>query len=227
MTYRLPISPTAMWALLLPAMLLPATDTPAASVVGEVDLGYSAGLGGQVNLRLENFTRDVPLTARIALGYFVRDPGDPYAARRIFINDNTNGTPDKSGGSWQFRFDLVFPVGRIGPQIVQVFAGVRHARYTAHFDFVGGNETFDVKSNPWGLGAGVETAFATGSRSAFVLALGLDKYFDATLAGHGTSYSPAGDHVNSRDDYTYEDAREAIKPPGLEPVALAGWRLAL
>lgn len=199
----------------------------ASTLHGGIDLGYAAGLGGQLYLQFDHFTRDVPLSGRIGLGYVSRDPGNPYDARHVFINDNNNGTPEKDGSLWQFRFDLIFPVAHVGPQELRAFGGVRHARYSAHFDFVGGNETFDVTSRPWGVGIGLETAFATGSRSDFVLSIGLDQYFDATITGHDTSYAPSGDHVNPRDDYTYDDARDAIDPPGLEPVGFVGWRLGL
>jgi hypothetical protein len=220
-----PVGPVLTGLLLLTsALALPGATVQAGGFEAGLDLGYSGGLGGQVTGTFRNFTRDVPLSLRLSLGYFLREPGDPYAARSIFINDNTNGTPEKSGGMWQLRFDLTYPIGSLGKVPLLVFGGVRHAGYTAHFEFVGGNEVWDVTANPWGLGAGLETAFAVGDRSFFVITLGVDRYFDTTLSGHDTSYSPDGNHVNPRNDYTYEDAKAAINPPGWEAVALVGVR---
>ena len=186
--------------------------------------GYSAGLGGSVYGTFWNFTRDVPLSLRFTISYTVRDPGDPLGARRVFINDNTNGTPQESGHTWQTRLDLLFPILTLGPQQVYLFGGARHARFTGTFDFVGGNEKFDITSNPWGLGLGLETYFAIGARSDFVVQLGYDYFFEAKLQGHDTAYSPDGDHVNPRNDYQYEDADEVINQPKSELLAMIGFQ---
>jgi hypothetical protein len=222
--FRAGFRAASAWLLVLVTAAGPAA---AGGLALGVDLGTSGGLGAQVSGTLVEFTRTAPLSARVGLGYFTRDPGNPYDARRIFINDNTNGTPDKSGHTWQFRFDLVFPVMRLGAQPLQLAVGARHARSTAHFEYIGGNESFDVTTNPWGLGLAVETGFPTGDRSAFVLEAGVDRYFDAPLTGHDTTYDPDGAHVRPRDDYSYEDARSAANAPGFEFVGLVGWRLVL
>ncbi len=82
----------------------------AGELVGGLGVGTSGGLGLQASATLANFTRDLPLSARFALGYHTANAGDPYAARQVFINDNTNGSPEDSASQWQFRFDLLFPV---------------------------------------------------------------------------------------------------------------------
>ena len=46
-----------------------------------------------------------------------------------------------------------------------------------------------------------------------VLTAGYDYYPNATLSGHDTAYSPDGDNVNPREDYTYGDADQAIEQP--------------
>ena len=121
-----------------------------------------------------------------------RHPGDPLAARRVFINNNTNGTPDESGHSWQLRLDLARPVARLGRAPVNLGLGVRKAFFTGTFDYIGGNENFDVTCRPWGVGFAFDTAFAISRGSDLTLAMGLDRYFGATLEGHDTAYSPAG-----------------------------------
>jgi len=208
-------------------ILLTTTPVLAEGLLAGIDLGRSVGLGGRLAGTFENFTRDLPLSARFSVGYHAGDAGDPLAARRVFINNNTNGTPEESAHSWQFRFDLVLPLTEIGPQTVFLFGGPRHARYTANYNYVGGNENFDVKTNPWGFGVGLESFFAVGARSDFVLRLGLDRYAASELSGHDTRYAPDGIDVNPREDYDYDSADDAVDQPKLEWLAAVGLRFRL
>ena len=209
------------------ALLTAVAPVSAGDFHGGLQVGSSVGLGVQATGTFMNFTRDVPLSARFTFGVHSPDAGDPYAARRIFINDNTNGTPEKSARAWQFRFDLLVPALHVGQQQIYVFGGPRHARYTATYNFVGGNENFDVQSNPWGLGVGLETWFAINDRTDFLLSGGIDWFAKARLSGHDTSYSPDGDDVNGRNDYTWDDADDAIAQPRWEVMAMMGLRFAL
>jgi hypothetical protein len=215
------------WILPLVATVAAATAAvPAAAgqFGAGLNFGYSAGLGGSVYGTYWNFTRDVPLSLRVAFSYTVRDPGDPLGARHVFINDNTNGTPEESGHTWQARFDLLFPITQLGPQQLYLFGGARHGSFTGTFNFIGGNEKFDVTSKPWGLGLGVETYFAVGTQTDFAIQLGFDYFFKAKLQGHDTAYSPDGDDVNPRNDYTYGDADEVINQPKAELLAMVGFQ---
>lgn len=58
--------------------------------------------------------------------------------------------------------------------------------------------------------------FPMGTKADFVIGAGMDDFFDAQLKGHDTAYSPDGEDVNPRNDYTYTDADEAINQPSLE-----------
>jgi hypothetical protein len=200
-----------------------AADTFEAGVAA----GWNVGPGLDASGTFENFTRDVPLSARLTVGYHGVEAGDPYAARRVFINDNTNGDPEKSGSAWLFRFDLLLPAFRVGGHPVHAFAGPRHARHSASFNYVGGNENFDVTSNPWGLGVGVESRFAMGTTTAFFAQAGFDWYGKSKLEGHDTAYLPSGDDVNPRDGYTWTDADAAIGQPRWEILAMMGVRFRL
>lgn len=192
-----------------------------------VEGGAIAGVGARADITLHDFTRDLPLSLRLGLGYAGRDAGDALAARRAFINNNTNGTPVESGHTWQMRLDLVHPFARLGEVPVNLGVGVRKAWFTGTFDYVGGNENFDVTCRPWGLGFLLDTAFAVGDRADFTLAMGLDHYFGSTLEGHDTAYSPDGSIVNQTEDYTWEQADDAINQPKWEAIAGLGlrWRL--
>lgn len=62
-----------------------------------------------------------------------------------------------------------------------------------------------------------------------ILSAGLDYFFDATLKGHDTSYSPDNNNVNPRNDnqngntkFTYKDANKSINQSLLMPRFLVG-----
>jgi len=190
-------------------------------------LGATAGFGVQADLTFHEFTRSAPLSLRVSGAYSSRDAGQALDARRVFINDNTNGTPEQSANTWQLRLDLMVPLTRLGGAPVQLGIGGRKAFFTSTFDFVGGNEKFDVVSNPWGAGIFVEAAFDVSSRADFTLRLGVDHFFKARLEGHDTAYEPDGDDVNPRNDYTWDDADQAVNQPRTEPFGLVGLRLRL
>jgi hypothetical protein len=60
-------------------------------------LGYTAGLGIRAHLAAASFAQGFPLQARLGLSYAATAPGHALDARRIFINNATNGTPEQSG----------------------------------------------------------------------------------------------------------------------------------
>ncbi|MBK8167551.1 MAG: hypothetical protein IPK64_16525 [bacterium] len=199
-----------------------AATTPHRSAAFE--MGATTGFGARADVTLHDITRDLPLSLRLGVGYAGRDAGDPLAARRVFINNNTNGTPDESGHSWQLRLDLVRPVARLGQAPVNLGVGVRKAYFTGTFDYIGGNENFDVTCRPWGLGFALDTAFAVGQSTSLTFAAGLDRYFGATMEGHDTAYSPDGTAINAQDDYAWADADDAINQPRWELTAVMGLR---
>ena len=62
-----------------------------------------------------------------------------------------------------------------------------------------------------------------------VFATGLDYFFNSTLKGHDTSYSPNNDNVNARNDnqnndvqFTFKDANKAVKQPQFMPRIMIG-----
>ena len=77
---------------------------------GEALIGYNGGFSLQANLVTANFAQGFPMNLQIGLAYASMDPGNALDARRIFINDATNGDPEKSGSMWNFRFDLQYQV---------------------------------------------------------------------------------------------------------------------
>jgi hypothetical protein len=186
-------------------------------------VGYQDGLSLQVFALAQNFAQGFPLQARLRLARTSTEPGSAPDARRIFINDATNGTPREAGRTLDLGLDGLYPMG---PR-TRFFGGIRYTHFTANFKFVGGNEDFDVTSSQWGLAAGLEAEYPMGSRISLLLSGGGEYYFKARLSGHDTSYSPDGDNVNPRRDYTYSDADDAVDQPILRPVALIGFRYQL
>lgn len=182
-----------------------------------VTVGYSSGFHVAMSGMVSNFALELPLSVRASIGYSMMDPGDALAARRIFINNATNGIPEENGNQWEFRFDLLYPVQFLPIKKSYLYLGPRHARFKGNFKYVGGNEDFDVNSNQWGFGAGIESHFPMSRSVDLILSGGFDYYPSSTLTGHDTSYIPDEEDVNPREDYIYEDADNAINQPRVEP----------
>lgn len=199
----------------------------AAELSADAMLGYSAGPGGQAGLTLARFVPESPLRARLGIGYASVAPGKAGEAREIFINDADDGTPEKSGHVWTYRFDFLFPVGRGPERHWFVYGGPRHSRFTASFKYVGGNEDFDVRARQWGFGGGIETSVPMSARTELRLSGGADYFPKTALEGHDTTYAPDGEHVNPRKDFTYADADRAVNQPEVIVRLLAGVSLAL
>jgi len=181
-------------------------------------LGYQRGLGFLLQGTVRDFAMGLPIQARLRIGRTSVEPGDPANARRVFINDATNGTPEEAGRTWDFGLDGLYPIGAT----TDFFGGLRYSRFKANFNFVGGNENFDITSSHWGLAAGVEASYPMGRKTSLILVGGGEFFFSSRLTGHDTSYSPDGDNTNPRQDYSYSDADKAVGQPTWRPVALVG-----
>jgi hypothetical protein len=212
---------------LVPALLVPASadaggPTTGLQLDGEVLLGYTGGAGAQLSTTASRIAEGFPLHLRFGVGYARVAPGSATDARRIFINNATNGVPEKAGWMWDFRMDFLYPTSLPGLRNAFLVVGPRHSRFVGNFKFIGGNEDFDVKSSQWGVGIGLESRYTIRGGLDLVLGGGYDYFAESTLEGHDTSYAPDGDHVNPREDYTYDDADEAIGQPKHELRALIG-----
>ncbi|MDF1576452.1 MAG: hypothetical protein P1P86_14790 [Bacteroidales bacterium] len=207
-------------------------DKSPSSLSAGVLSGYNRGYGIQGNLTLHNV--HLPFELRVGVGYSFINPGRAMDARRVFINNNTNGTPEKSGRSIDYRFDFLFPKSIFGLKHSYLILGPRGSSFKGNFAYIGGNEEFDVVSRQWGAGAGIESHFSMSGNLNLVIAAGLDYYLPSTLHGHDTSYSPDDDNVNPRNDienddepFTYKDANKIIYQPAFMPFAMIGLTLDL
>jgi hypothetical protein len=185
-------------------------------------LGHNGGLGAKIHGVLFNFARGFPLGAQVAIGYTSVDPGNAADARRIFINDATNGTPQQSGHVWDFRADLLYRLNWFTPARSYIYAGIRYASFLGNFKFIGGNEFFDITASQWGLGSGLEIFFPISSRIDLVSMAGIDYFIAGKIEGHDTIYSPDGENINIHHDFTYTDADEAINQPKFEFLIMVG-----
>ena len=190
---------------------------------GGINFGYNSGLGVQGNLTISNFARDFPVSFRLGVEYTSVNPGNPIDARVIFINDATNGVPQKSGYVWDFRMDFLFHMKIFSLPKSFFFIGPRYSQFTADFEFIDGNEFFTINSNQWGLGTGLQSNFLLARRLDLVLTTGFDYYFSSTIEGHDTSYGPDGTIINGRKNFTYTDADNAINQPKFVIKAMMGF----
>lgn len=206
------------------SLLLFSSGLVATERMGGLQVGYGQDFGFMVNSTISDFAQGFPWDARFGFGYTSLDPGDALAARRIFINDGNNGTPQEGGTAWDLRLDLLRSFEFFEKSETFYFLGVRYSNFTADFKYVGGNEEFEVKSTQWGLGAGIEShhPLLNTDKVDLVITAMVDYYQESALSGHDTSYDPDGSDVNPRRNYTYGDADAAISQPKLVPRVMIG-----
>lgn len=191
--------------------------------------GYNGGFGANLSLTAHKPVESLPIDVRFGIGYTSLDPGDSADARRIFINNATNGVPEEKGRTYDYRLDALWPVTLIESARSYIVFGPRYSSFRGNFKYVGGNEDFDVTTKQFGAGLGAESHFKMNASLDLLVAIGLDYYFDSTLKGHDTQYSPDDDNVNAQNDnqndnveFTYNDADEAINQPDLTPRVMIG-----
>jgi hypothetical protein len=213
----------ALLGIALIAIILLGTGTSAAEDFSLTGLGgYKGGTGFRLAGAVSNFAQGFPLSIEVGVTYVSLDPGRALDVRKIFINNNTNGTPEKSGWIWGFHLDFLFPVHGIGLPNAQFYLGVRRSMFTGDFVYVGGNEDFEVTCNAWGVGTGLRTTFPIARSLGLMLSGGLDYYPNTTLSGHDTYYTPENDNVNEKEEFQYPDADNAVNQPKLQPMMMVG-----
>ena len=179
--------------------------------------GYNGGLGMYVNAELADFAHKFPFKIRLGAGYTrINNPGKSLDARAIFINNNTNGAPEKVGWNWNGRLDLMYKVNWLKLNDAYIYGGPRYTSFTGNFNFVNGNENFDVVSDHWGWGLGIINYFQISKTFDLLIDIGSDYFIPSKLTGHDTSYSPDDENVNPREDYEFSDADDAINQPKYE-----------
>ncbi len=193
----------------------------------DIQTGYADYFSISASGTIADFTYDVPLAIKFGISYNINNAGDPWAARKIFINDNTDGDPTKSGHSFNLRLDFAYPVNLFPVRRTYLYAGPRLSFYTATFEFVGGNEFFDIQTTQFGLGAGLEVHLGMSQNLSFIISGGVDYFFDSEIGGHDTFYSPDGTEISGRLDYTYDEADQAIGQPDFVVRLMVGLSFAL
>ncbi len=212
-------------SVLLCALFINIHSAQAVSYKFESTAGYSNGPGIRINTLFDQISKSFPFKIRIGFGYtYVYNPGKALAARKIFINNATNGRPEKHGFTWDFGFDLMRRVNWLNLSNAYIYGGPRYILFTGNFNFVNGNEDFDITSKHWGVGVGLLTSFPINKKLALLIDGGLDYFFPSTIYGHDTSYSPDNENVNPREDFKYNDADAAINQPKFRLKALMGLR---
>ena len=189
--------------------------------------GYTNNFGVNISGTIAEFSDDIPLAVKFSGGFNLREPGNPLDARRIFINDNTNGDPAESGHNFDLRLDFAYPINILNIRKSYLMVGPRYSMHTSTFEFVGGNEFFFFFISQFGVGAGLETYFGISPNLSLVFSGGFDYYFDSQIGGHDSAYNPDGTEVSGREDYTYTDADNAINQPKYEFRFMAGLNFGL
>ncbi len=188
-----------------------------------IQAGLFNGAGININFLTSNFAENFPFSTKLSFGISFLDAGNPLDARKIFINNNTNGIPEQSGTTFAFGLDFLYKTSFFGLKRNYLYAGPRYTMFTGNFNFIGGNEDFDVTSNQWGIGVGLENYFRIVPALDLVINFGFDYYMAQSLYGHDTSYSPDGLNVNPREDFTFSDADKAVNQPKYQAKAMIGF----
>jgi len=197
--------------------------------------GYYAGPSVMGAVGFTDVFTKIPIAFELEGGHSWTNPGDPALARDVFINNNDGGDDDaqKDGSVWDFGLNALYPLNQTyGPVKFFVFGGPRYAHFDGHFDYVGGNEDFDVIANSWGLGGGLRGVMPLGKGFSGILQLGVDYYFPTSIYGHDATYYPNDSNINARAaqeagdpanyTYTYADATRAVNVPRLRPRVMIG-----
>lgn len=191
----------------------------------EVALGYYDDLGATLGLRVEDSSSNFPFFLQGRIGaIYQMDPGKAEDARQIFINDNQGGNIEEYGLSYMVSLDFGWKIQLKESLQLELFASGILNHYEAHFAFIGNNEAFTVKTTALGIGIGGSLRVAlSDSRSSLILKGGLEYFPKSQIDSHGTYfYTPDGEDDNPRNDYTYENADEAINQPVFRPYVQIG-----
>jgi len=192
--------------------------------------GYYDGPSVEGTWGFSNIFSNVPLGAEIGLGYSWTPAGNGTLARMVFINQDTGGDNDEqsSGGVLDLTMNVTYPLNQTyGPVKFYVFGGPRVGHYDVRWDYMGGDEDFDVVSWVYGLGGGLRGIMPLGKKVNAVLQLGLDYYPRTSIYGHDATYYPNDSNVNARNNgagytYTYADAVSATTVPHIRPRVMFG-----
>jgi hypothetical protein len=189
-------------------------------------LGYQQGFGIRATGEAARLIQDAPLGLSFSIAYVFMDPGNAQAARSIFINDATNGTPETSGQTWTLALNAIWYLRVPGVEDFGIVLGPRFSAFSGRFKYVGGNEDFNVTTDEWGVGTGVQCNVPLSPHWGIAISAGFDWYPSATLYGHDTSYSTNGTIINGNNAYTWVDANAAVNQPQYVPSILIGvsWR---
>ncbi len=189
---------------------------------GNIQMGFYDGAGVHFSGTFANFAQGFPFALRIGMGHSWVPAGDAMQARRIFIDQNTNGEPRSRARVWDGRLDLMYPVKLFSMDRAKIFGGVRRTDFNAYFEYIGGNETFDVINKEWGVGGGLESAFALSPIVDVLVSCGVDYYFRGELSGHDTYYNADGNDLNPKENFSYADADAVINDPGVNTRIMIG-----
>lgn len=212
---------------LIPLVVLAAlaSTVPARAAMqssSSLSVGAGGGIGAEGSVTAYDVAQGFPFSVRFGVSLLSLDPGDAVFARRVFVNEATNGSPEKSGHRWDFRLDLRRPLHGARDQGIYAFAGPRLSLFRSTFTYAGGNEVFDVITNQWGFGGGFEGVYPMGPSVALNVQLGADLFANAPLIGHDSTYAPDGTIVNGKEDFSYKSADQAISQPRLVPRIMVG-----
>jgi len=196
-------------------MIISVINLTGAKLNPGIDIGYYNGPGFSLYITSDSIPSK-KTTGRFSLGISFPYPGNPVLARKVFINDATNGIPHGKGRSYNFGFDLIKKLRlKIYPKS-KFFFGIRYSMFRAMFKYTGGNEEFTITSNNFGIGVGTDYYFKLTRKRSLKISTGIDYFFKARIHGHDTTYYPDNQNINPRRSYGFSDADSSVNQPDIE-----------
>ena len=187
-----------------------------------LSLGVNGGLGVEGSITAYDIAQGFPFSVRLGASLLSVDAGNAALARQVFVNNASNGSPEKSGHRWDLRLDLRHQLLGSHFHGAWGYFGPRLSLFRATYNFAGGNETFDVTTNQWGFGTGIESLYPMGSAVDLSVSVGVDGYANADFIGHDSTYSPDNTNVNPKEPFAYAAADRAVNQPRLAPRLMVG-----
>ena len=187
-----------------------------------LSLGVNGGLGPEVSITAYDIAQGFPFSVRVGAALLSEDAGDAVLARQVFVNNATNGSPEKSAHRWDLRLDLRHQIRGSRFHGAWGYFGPRLSLFRATYNYAGGNETFDVTTNQWGFGGGIEALYPMGAAVDLSVSVGLDGYANADFIGHDSTYSPDNSNVNPKETFGYAAADQAVNQPRVAPRLMVG-----
>lgn len=105
------------------------SDTDDSKIALGVSTGYNRGFGVQISATALKPLENLPVQIRFGFGITKLDPGNAADARRIFINNATNGVPEEKARVFDYRLDFMLNSNFLKSEASHIVFGPRYSSF--------------------------------------------------------------------------------------------------